>query len=103
MATTFASESPVRLVPSAQWPLHCEVADPASSSCAIGYPDPHPDSATEDEDVEFLKAKVDAGADYIVTQLFYDVDIFLRWKARCRAAGTSRPQPLFSYCLPSGS
>lgn len=56
-----------------------------------GYPDPHPDSATEDEDVAFLKAKVEAGADYIITQLFYDVDIFLRWKQRCRAAGVSVP------------
>lgn len=54
---------------------------------STGYPDTHPDSPTPEADVEFLKAKVDAGADFIVTQLFYDVDIFLNWQARCRKAG----------------
>ena len=34
-----------------------------------------------------MKEKVDAGADYIVTQLFYDVDNFLRWLKRIRDAG----------------
>jgi methylenetetrahydrofolate reductase (NADPH) len=34
-----------------------------------------------------LKAKVDAGADYIITQLFYDVDAFLSWVKRVRAKG----------------
>jgi methylenetetrahydrofolate reductase (NADPH) len=44
----------------------------------------------EDEEIEHLKAKVDSGADFIVTQLFYDVDNFLRWPQKIRARGTSR-------------
>ncbi|CAI7830419.1 unnamed protein product [Closterium sp. NIES-53] len=43
------------------------------------------------KDLEYLKAKMDAGADLIVTQLFYDVDIFLKFVADCRAMGVSEP------------
>lgn len=52
------------------------------------YPDGHTESE-EDEDaqIDHLKQKVDAGADYIVTQLFYDVDGFLRWEKKVRAKG----------------
>ena len=42
---------------------------------------------TEDEELDYLKAKVDAGADFIVTQLFYDVPAFLHWIANVRAKG----------------
>jgi methylenetetrahydrofolate reductase (NADPH) len=52
------------------------------------YPDGHPDSKTdEDTELDFLKTKVDAGADFIVTQLFYDVDRFLAWVKKVRAKG----------------
>ena len=54
------------------------------------YPDGHPESDdSEDVQIDYLKAKVDAGADYIVTQLFYDVDGFLRWEKRVREKGTA--------------
>jgi len=43
----------------------------------------------EDEEIEHLKVKVDSGADFIVTQLFYDVDNFLRWLQKIRARGAS--------------
>ena len=57
-------------------------------NCSIGYPDGHTDNeGTEDDEIEHLKAKVDAGADYIVTQLFYDVDNFIRWIAKVRQRG----------------
>ncbi|RSH84647.1 uncharacterized protein EHS24_006171 [Apiotrichum porosum] len=56
-----------------------------------GYPTPHPDSENADSDIKWLKAKCDAGADFIVTQLFYDVPSFVEWVARCRAAGISQP------------
>ena len=53
------------------------------------YPDGHAESElSEDEEIEYLKAKVDKGADFIVTQLFYDVDNFLRWLQRIRARGS---------------
>ena len=52
------------------------------------YPDGHTDKDTnEDGEIENLKAKVDAGADFIVTQLFYDVDGFLRWEKKVRQKG----------------
>jgi methylenetetrahydrofolate reductase (NADPH) len=38
-----------------------------------------------------LKEKVDAGADYIITNLFYDVDQYLQWVKDCRAAGIAIP------------
>ncbi|KAF8891252.1 methylenetetrahydrofolate reductase-domain-containing protein [Infundibulicybe gibba] len=66
-----------------------------SSDFCIGvaaYPDGHPDS-NESDDIQIghLKAKVDAGADFVVTQLFYDVDRFLGWLKKVRAQGISVP------------
>lgn len=53
-----------------------------------GYPDGHGDglfdAATE---MEHLKQKIDAGADFIITQLFYDVDHFLSWLSQIRQRG----------------
>jgi methylenetetrahydrofolate reductase (NADPH) len=52
------------------------------------YPDGHAGSTlSEDEEIEYLKAKVNSGADFIVTQLFYDVDNFLRWLRKIRSYG----------------
>ncbi|KAJ3175092.1 hypothetical protein HDU87_006489 [Geranomyces variabilis] len=56
-----------------------------------GYPEGHTENPDNDEDMKHLKAKCDAGADYIVTQLFYDVDIFLKWYAECRDVGITVP------------
>ncbi|RDX56378.1 MTHFR-domain-containing protein [Lentinus brumalis] len=56
------------------------------------YPDGHPDRETdEDGELEHLKEKVDAGADFIITQLFYDVDVFLQWIQKVRAKGITVP------------
>lgn len=55
-----------------------------------GYPQGHPDGNYE-EDLKFLKLKVDAGAEFIVTQLFYDVDQFLDFVKDCRKIGITVP------------
>ncbi|KAH9952074.1 methylenetetrahydrofolate reduct [Amylocystis lapponica] len=66
-----------------------------SSHFCIGvaaYPDGHPDRDTdEDGELDYLKAKVDAGADFIMTQLFYDVDGFTQWVKRVRQKGIRVP------------
>ena len=56
-----------------------------------GYPEGHISAASMEEDVRFLKEKCDAGADFIITQLFYDTDVFLKWVDQCRAAGITCP------------
>lgn len=67
-----------------------------------GYPEGHIDSEDKSVDVGFLKAKIDAGADFVITQLFYDVDLYLEWLARCREMGIKCPiipgiMPIHSY------
>jgi methylenetetrahydrofolate reductase (NADPH) len=52
-----------------------------------GYPEKHPESATVDADLENLKAKVDAGADRVITQFGFDNAHYLRYLERARAAG----------------
>ena len=56
-----------------------------------GYPEGHEESADMDEDLVHLKEKVAAGADVVVTQLFYDVDIFMNFLAGCRRVGIKCP------------
>lgn len=56
-----------------------------------GYPEKHPEASDEDTDLENLKRKVDAGADAVITQLFFDNADFLRFRERCGAAGIRVP------------
>ena len=56
-----------------------------------GYPEKHREAASMEVDLENLKRKVDAGADLIVTQLFYNNDDFLRFRDRCHALGIRVP------------
>lgn len=56
-----------------------------------GYCEGHVDNPDKEDDLRRLKEKVDAGADFIITQVFYDVDLFLDWVKRCRAIGISCP------------
>jgi methylenetetrahydrofolate reductase (NADPH) len=52
-----------------------------------GYPETHPESPSAQFDLDHLKRKVDAGADAVLTQFFFDPDIFLRWRDRVQAHG----------------
>jgi len=56
-----------------------------------GYPETHQEAASADADLANLKRKVDAGADVVITQLFYDNATFLRFRDRCRAGGIGVP------------
>ncbi len=57
----------------------------------IGYPTGHPDCASYEEDLIHLKEKVDAGADFIITQLFFKAETFLKFQRDCRAIGIDCP------------
>lgn len=77
-----------------------------------GYPEAHPDvivlddeakmKENYDKDVAYLKEKCDAGADLVVTQLFYDVSLYFQFVKDCRAAGITVPiipgiMPIMTY------
>jgi methylenetetrahydrofolate reductase (NADPH) len=55
------------------------------------YPQVHPESLSVDHDIDVLKAKIDSGATRAITQFFFDIDGFLRFMEKVRAAGVSIP------------
>ena len=55
------------------------------------YPECHPDCDSIDEDIANLKIKVDAGADHLISQLFFDNDSFYSFMDKARAAGINVP------------
>eukprot|EP00457_Paulinella_chromatophora_P011212 gb/GEZN01011340.1/.p1 GENE.gb/GEZN01011340.1/~~gb/GEZN01011340.1/.p1 ORF type:complete len:338 (-),score=66.55 gb/GEZN01011340.1/:126-1139(-) len=67
-----------------------------------GYPEGHPDCESVEKDIAYLKQKVDAGGDIVITQLFYDVPTYIAWVKACRKAGIQVPilpgiMPIQSY------
>ncbi len=55
------------------------------------YPEKHPESADPDEDVRSAKRKEDAGASYLITNLFFDNHMYFDFVSRARAAGVTVP------------
>ncbi|MBR4654255.1 MAG: methylenetetrahydrofolate reductase [Kiritimatiellae bacterium] len=55
------------------------------------YPECHPECAHIEEDIAHLKEKVDAGLDFLTTQMFFDNNVYFRYLARLRAAGITVP------------
>ena len=58
---------------------------------AACYPEGHPESSSREQDLSHLKRKVDAGVDFLITQLFFDPADFLAFRDRATAAGIHTP------------
>ena len=56
-----------------------------------GYPEKHVESPNSLTDLGYLKQKIDAGAEYIATQICYDTDTILRFRDRCQQIGITAP------------
>lgn len=56
-----------------------------------GYPETHPEAETAEQDLAYLKLKIDQGGDFIVTQLFFDNRLYHDFVARARAIGITKP------------
>ncbi|HYG17253.1 MAG TPA: methylenetetrahydrofolate reductase [NAD(P)H], partial [Bacteroidia bacterium] len=74
--------------------LDDELSDPSPTNfCAgvAGYPEKHHDAPNLKSDLQFLKRKVDAGAEFIVTQMFYDNKKYFEFVDKCRECGINVP------------
>nr|KAF6506698.1 methylenetetrahydrofolate reductase [Rousettus aegyptiacus] len=59
--------------------------------CVAGYPTGHPDTGSFEADLKYLKEKVSAGADFIITQLFFEADTFFHFVKACSEIGITCP------------
>ncbi len=58
---------------------------------AAGYPEKHMDAPSMDVDMKFLKRKVEAGAEFLITQMFFDNSVYLKFVETCRSLGINVP------------
>ena len=70
-----------------------EIKQSGADFCIGGacYPEKHPESQTSKEDIAFLKEKVDAGCDFLTTQMFFDNDLLYAFLYKIREAGIEVP------------
>lgn len=70
-----------------------ELKESGADLCIGGacYPEIHPESANQKEDIKFLKGKVDAGCDFLTTQMFFDNNLFYNFLYKIREAGITVP------------
>lgn len=68
------------------------LADTGKFKIKVGaYPDRHPEAASSNADIDWLKAKIDAGASEAITQFFFEADTFFRFRDDCVKAGITAP------------
>ena len=59
--------------------------------CVGGYPEGHPEASSRERDLDHLAEKVATGADFVITQMFYEPELYLRFVDGCRERGISCP------------
>lgn len=73
--------------------LYMDIPERKTNFCigVAGYPEKHFESPNLDEDIYFLKRKIDAGAHFVITQMVFDADVYADFVKRCRKVGIDVP------------
>ena len=73
--------------------LHEETRGPKTNFCigVAGYPEKHYESPNEEFDLRILKKKIDMGAHYVLTQMFFDAHTYLHFVKKCKEIGIDTP------------